>query len=372
MANTLMQATTGQGRMAGKAGRKAGLAVGMALLIAAAPCCAAVAQVAQAPAPQAAAAPQALVIGNTEYAGFPRLGTCEVSATLVASVLSRAGFKVSRQSNPSNARLGAAIAALGEDASAAPGSRSLIYVCGYAVTYADRLFLVPTEARLEREADVLSQGIVARLLMSSVAGAGAGAGLVLMDVAPPPGRGTLDFASMLRSGDAAHGGLAAATVPTTDAQRPAPLAGALADLASPGSLELRAALQGIGAQPGIGRALLFARPPVEVSWLLGGPVPVAPVPVAEARTAPVATPVPPIAPLAAPLAAPTAAPVPADPNPADRRRIQLALQRLGYFPGRVDGAFGPDTTAAIRQFQRDSNTETSGKLTASQVEQLLK
>ena len=170
--------------------------------------------------PQAAAqvpVAQALVIGNADYAGFPRLGTCEVSATLVASVLSRAGFKVSRQSNPSNARLGAAIAALGDDASAVPGSRTLIYVCGYAVTYADRLFLVPTEARLEREADVLSQGIVARLLMSSVAGPGAGAGLVLMDVAPPPGRGTLDFASMLRPGDAAHGGLAAATVPVTDA-----------------------------------------------------------------------------------------------------------------------------------------------------------
>ena len=322
----------------------------------------------------------ALVIGNTEYSTFPKLQTCEVSANLAASVLSRAGFKVLRQSDSSNARLGTAIASLGEDAP--PNSRFLIYFCGYAVGYADRLFLLPTEARVERDADVLTQGIVARLLMGSVTGPGSAAGVVLMDVAPPPGRGTLDFASMLRPGDAAHGGLAAASLPAADAQRPAPLAGALADLAGSGQLEARAALGALQSQPEIGRALLFVRPPAEPSWLLGQAVaPAAPEPKPEPRPAappPVAAPAAP--PSIAPPAAspPVAGPVPAipapalaDPNPAERRRLQLALQRLGYFRGRIDGVFGPDTNGAIRQFQRDSNAEATGRLTARQAEQLL-
>lgn len=324
--------------------------------------------------------PVALVIGNADYAAFPKLQTCEVSANLVASVLSRAGFKVVRQSNPSNARLGTAIASLGEDAAAAPGSRLLIYLCSYAAGYSDRLFILPAEARVERDADVLTQGIVARLLMGSAAGPGSAAGLVLMDVAPPPGRGTLDFTSMLRPAEAAHGGLAAAALPAADAQRPAPLAGALADMVAGGQLEVGAALNDLGAMPGMGRALLFVRPPAEPSWLLGHATTPEPRPVAENRTP--ASPSPPSAapatvpPFTAPVPAPPSASLPsssalADPNPAERRRLQLALQRLGYFKGRIDGVFGPDTAGAIRQFQRDSNADPSGKLTARQAEQLL-
>lgn len=33
------------------------------------------------------------------------------------------------------------------------------------------------------------------------------------------------------------------------------------------------------------------------------------------------------------------------------RRIQLALQRLGYYKDKVDGVVGQDTLAAIRRFQ---------------------
>jgi len=317
---------------------------------------------AQAPSARSAhAVPVALVIANSNYMAQPKLPTCELSANLVASVLSRAGFKVLRQLNPSNARLGTAIDSLGEEMLASPGGRSLIYLCGYAVTYSDRLFLVPAEARLERDADVLSQGIVARLLMSSVAGPGSEAGLVMMDVASPPGKGALDFGSMLRPGDAAHGGLAAASLPATESQGPAPMASALADMAGR-PLEVGAMLAGLQGQPGLARSLLIVRPPTEPSWLMGGP----PAAAEPQGTAP-GTPAPPAP--AAPAAAPPS--VPAEPNAAERRRIQLALRQLGYFNGRITGTFGPDTLAAIRQFQRDSNAEATARLTTRQVEQLL-
>jgi len=56
---------------------------------------------------------------------------------------------------------------------------------------------------------------------------------------------------------------------------------------------------------------------------------------------------------------------------ADRRRVQVALQRLGYYSGGVDGVFGPESLAAIRRFQHELGAEMSGRLTAEQAARLL-
>ena len=42
---------------------------------------------------------------------------------------------------------------------------------------------------------------------------------------------------------------------------------------------------------------------------------------------------------------------------------QANLARLGYEPGPVDGQFGPKTSAAIRQYQRDHGLPVDGRLT---------
>ncbi|MDT7952075.1 MAG: peptidoglycan-binding domain-containing protein [Acetobacteraceae bacterium] len=383
------------GLLAGAAGRLAigaagRLATGAALMLAGATPAGA----------QAPAAPTALIISNSGYTGLPKLPVCQLSANLVSAVLTRAGFKVSRQSDASNARLSTAIATLGDEAAAVPGSRTLIYICSYATTFGDRTFILPAEVRLDRDADVLSQGIIARLLMSSVAGPGSAAGLVLMDVAPPPGRSPLTFTSMLRPSDAAHGGLIAAGLPTASSAGAAPLAAALSEAMGAGPLEIGGLLATLAAQPATKQSLLTLRPPTEPSWLIGGPAPAATAeidptparpaaPPAESPPAPpppapatvAAAPPPPVAPVAAPASAPSAsapATAPAadtalaDPNPADRRRLQLALSRLGYYRGRIDGTFAAETATAIRQFQRESNAEPTGKLTVRQMEELLR
>lgn len=318
-------------------------------------------------------APVALVISNSKYAALPPLPMCDLSANLVTAVLSRAGFKVTRQNDLSNARLGTAIAALGDDAAAMPGSRSMIYICTYALSYADRLFLLPSEARIDRESDVLSGGIVARLLMSSVAGPGSQAGLVVMDVATPAGKVAPDFTSMLRPADAAHGGLIAAKLSSTDPLGPAPLASALSETIGDDRIEIGSLLRTLSATPALRRSILTVRSPTEPSWLLGAPAPEAAAPVPAPVAAAPSPPAPAPAPVTAPaiIAAPTAESGLADPNPAERRRLQLALSRLGYYRGRVDGVFATDTALAIRQFQRDSNAEPTGKLTTRQMEQLL-
>jgi peptidoglycan hydrolase-like protein with peptidoglycan-binding domain len=55
---------------------------------------------------------------------------------------------------------------------------------------------------------------------------------------------------------------------------------------------------------------------------------------------------------------------------ADRRRVQSALVRLGYYDGKIDGVFGPDSRAAIRRYQHEIGAAMTGKLTAEQATRL--
>ena len=56
---------------------------------------------------------------------------------------------------------------------------------------------------------------------------------------------------------------------------------------------------------------------------------------------------------------------------ADRRDVQSALVRLGYYGSPVDGVFGPDTRAAIRRYQHEIGGEMTGRLTADQATKLV-
>ena len=45
----------------------------------------------------------------------------------------------------------------------------------------------------------------------------------------------------------------------------------------------------------------------------------------------------------------------------DVRRVQLQLSERGYLTdSNIDGIFGPDTEAAVRQFQTDSELDVDG------------
>lgn len=48
----------------------------------------------------------------------------------------------------------------------------------------------------------------------------------------------------------------------------------------------------------------------------------------------------------------------------DIKNIQLALREAGYKPGRVDGIYGPETTGAVKKFQKDRNLRGDGKINA--------
>jgi type IV secretory pathway VirB10-like protein len=56
---------------------------------------------------------------------------------------------------------------------------------------------------------------------------------------------------------------------------------------------------------------------------------------------------------------------------ANRRQVQEALPRRGYYDGPVDGIFGPMTRAAIRRFQDSIGERNTGYLTAAEASRLV-
>ena len=56
---------------------------------------------------------------------------------------------------------------------------------------------------------------------------------------------------------------------------------------------------------------------------------------------------------------------------SDRRQVQEALHRLGYYEGPLDGIFGPLTRAAIRRFQESLGDQSTGHLTVAEATRLV-
>jgi peptidoglycan hydrolase-like protein with peptidoglycan-binding domain len=123
-------------------------------------------------------------------------------------------------------------------------------------------------------------------------------------------------------------------------------------------------LDGVQQQVGANRSVTLAafRPPVAPGYLAGAPLPLSPPP----SPAPSAT-------TAAPAVATPTLALPADEQltDGDRRRVQIALVRLGYYDGRIDGVFGPDSRAAIRRYQHELGADMTGRLTAPQATRLV-
>jgi hypothetical protein len=58
-------------------------------------------------------------------------------------------------------------------------------------------------------------------------------------------------------------------------------------------------------------------------------------------------------------------------TPQNRRQVQEALQRRGFYQGALDGIFGPATRSAIRRYQESIGTERTGHLTETEASRLV-
>jgi hypothetical protein len=317
----------------------------------------------------------ALIIANAQYAELPPLARCTASAAVVRDALKAKGFEVVERNDVRRGEFDAAIGALAKRTAASPPSVAVLYYCGYAREFNGRSFLLPAAASIARDNDVLTQGLIAKSLVDSLARVGDSSGVVLLDAFQQPDAPATGLA---RLGEQVQPGSFAVIGANNDAvgQGPAAAAQALRGQLTGDELSLEKFVAGMRRDLGPGTAFFVAatgRP----SFLIGGkPPPAPPAPVAVA-------PPPPPAPAPAPAASPPpAAPAPAPPpqqvmvdedrmSDQDRRQVQAALATLGYYSGRIDATFGPETRAAIRRYQFEIKAEMTGRLTGEQATKLV-
>src|SRR5216684_1472069 len=325
----------------------------------------------------------ALVISNGQYGNMPSLARCGASATTVRDALRGKGFEVVERSDLGRGEFDTAIGALARRIAASPPAFAALYYCGYAFEFNGRLVVLPTSANITRDYDVLTQGIISKSLVDSLSRAGESTGFVLLDAFRTPsaaastGLGRLleqlppsNFAVIGASNDGPAEGPTAASL-------------ALRDQVAEGEVSLDMFMSGMRRQlskdaavtahfiPAIGRP----------SVLTGGrrDASPSPAPAPAASAASTAVPVHPTPPPPDPSA--IASPIPPPPRQTmtdeeqmseqDRRQIQLKLATMGYYLGRIDATFGPETRAAIRRYQFEIKAELTGRLTAEQATRLV-
>lgn len=320
----------------------------------------------------------ALVISNAQYADLPPLPRCTASAALVRDSLKAKGFEVVERSDVRRGEFDAAIGALAKRTAATPPSVAVLYYCGYAREFNGRPFLLPAAANITRDNDVLTQGLIAKSLVDSLARVADSAGVVMIDGFQPPETQATGLAKL---GEQIQPGSFAVIGANNDAAAPGPTATAQAlrgQLAGEEvSLEKFVAGMRADLAKGGANAAFIVAATGKPAFLVGGKPP--PPPAAPPPPPPVAVAPPPPAPAPSP---PPAAPAPPPPpqqlmvdedrmSDQDRRQVQVALATLGYYSGRIDATFGPETRAAIRRYQFEIKGEMTGRLTAEQATKLV-
>jgi hypothetical protein len=320
----------------------------------------------------------ALVISNAQYANMPALARCTASAAVVRDALKGKGFEVVERSDLRRGEFDAAIGALAKRTAASPPSVAVLYYCGYAQEFNGRSFLLPAAASITRENDILTQGIISKSLVDSLARVADSTGLVLLDGVQAPGTPTTGLSRLVEQ---IQPGPFAVIGANNDGAAQGPTAAALAlrEQLAGAEVSLEKFVTGMRrdlTKDGAATAF-FVAATGRASFLVGGRPPPPP-PAPPAPPAAVAVQPPPPAP--APAAAPT--PPPAAPpqvtmagedrmSDQDRRQVQVVLATLGYYSGRIDATFGPETRAAIRRYQFEIKAEMTGQLTGEQATKLV-
>jgi hypothetical protein len=292
------------------------------------------------------AAPLALVIGNAAYTNFPALPACTASAGLVARKLTAAGFTVTSAADLSNGGLDGAVTDFTTHAATAPATPALVYVCAYGASLDTRDFILPVTAQIAGPTDLMAEGVLARSLVGTGRIKRQAPLLVALDLVRDPSGLLAPPGGALASLPLPTGVGVAVIGETRPPSAPTAFAGALAKAVGDGTL----APDTLGS--------IAAHLPA------GGGATVAAVQDAKLQAA-------------APPPAPAKAATQAEPLPDDgalsetqRRRVQIALAGMGYYDGRLDGVFGPETRAAIRRWQHEKGADMTGQLTGVQATEL--
>jgi hypothetical protein len=372
----------------------------------------------------------ALVIGESSYAGVTVLPNCQHTADLLSARLRGLGFTVDELVDAPAGETRVAINRFAGDVASMPEQPSFAYVCGAGITEEQRLFLLASDVDLQLPLDPETQGVVVPALLNAIDGSG---GTVIGEFAmqsTSDERPTLEaLRARLPSGlhlavtmtDAQHAGslgsvLAEDTTPLTGgwdglalvlrarADRsavalyaplpalqpppPAVVTPAATPATKPNPPTAPASDTGPGPAPASDTAPPPASAPAPVAVAAPPPPPPSP-DAAPATPAPQASMLAPLPVISIPPAPPEQ-PVARPPRPAQparvepprghsyaresnlrAERLQIALRDQGLYTGPVDGVMDTRTIMAIRAYQISIGKPSSGTLTGSEIIQLL-
>lgn len=323
--------------------------------------------------PAAAQPPRiGLVIGNGAYSTFPPLPACLASSQNLASRLRGLGYQVVERQDVTSGALAAAVSEFAKGMEASPDASVFVYVCGYAANMNDRPFLLPVSANIQRPTDVMTQGILAKALVDVLARGKPSRGVLALDLVPTPDAAA-PVLDTLTQVPAPEGMGLIGLVGTPPAAGPTALSTALTTgLATPGvqSGPLLAGVESELARHPSARIAALGMPSISLPLAVDEPPPPPRAPVPQPEEAPAA------AAELSPMPTRAGPPMPALPDEgamtvSERRRVQEALARVGYYAGGIDGLFGPETRAAIRRFQHEIGSEMTGVITGEQATRLL-
>jgi hypothetical protein len=304
----------------------------------------------------------ALVIGNSDYTGFPALTACGASSNLVGARLRAAGYEVAVKNDLSNGAMGGAVAGFAQALAARPRAPAIVYVCAYGGALNGKDFVLPVSAALARPSDLLTEGVIARIFASLATSGATSPVVVALDLVRDPAGSLAAPTGSLAQENLPPALSLAIAVESKPPSAATNFAAALAQALSAPQVDASGFLTKLGASlPSDGVTTMAG---VKDGTVAGALVGAAPRP---AVASPVA---------ATPSATDTGAGGPTLPDDdamteADRKRVQAALALLGYYDGRIDGIFGADSRAAIRRWQHEKGVDMTGRLTGAEATSLV-
>jgi uncharacterized caspase-like protein len=123
----------------------------------------------------------ALIIGNADYQHSTMLKNPTNDSKAMAEELTKLGFAVSHIENGNRIQILKAISNFGDKLSIEKNTTGLFYYAGHGMQVKGKSYIVPVDANIEKEVDVLSFCIDLESLMANLEEAGNNMNLIILD-----------------------------------------------------------------------------------------------------------------------------------------------------------------------------------------------
>ncbi|MFK7944047.1 MAG: peptidoglycan-binding protein [Paracoccaceae bacterium] len=277
------------------------------------------------------------------------VGEGSARADAIQAQLQVMGAETLRSANPNNAELRAMLGRFTDEA--ANARATFVFLDTPAVTFQGREFVLPTGGYLDQPTDLFTQGIPLLAFARAATQAEQG-GVVVTTVGLPPQDLPEGLAMVAKAPEPVPG---ASSILVAAYGRSDPVVQVMASVVRDDVIEVGAILRQMQIGEGISVSSLPESPIYLRSPALAGPG----LTVGQTSLEP--------ADIDTPETLEELALLEQSLSRSAKRTLQRELRDLGFYKGLVDGIFGPQTRAAISEFQTGRGDDATGLLTRRQL-----